>query len=119
MGIFNKHFRGTDPIQPIVRTLGMIGKLKLEGLKTLANMENEKELSGKKEFKVGEVFQCGLVKLRCEESQEIRKCFKCFFCDKYLYDCDVDYSIKGEMGCFCNAGDREDRTDVIFVKVEE
>lgn len=55
MGIFNKHFRGTDPIQPIVRTLGMIGKLKLEGLKTLANMENEKELSGKKEFKVGEV----------------------------------------------------------------
>lgn len=55
MGIFKKHFRGTDPIQPIVRTLGMIGKLKLEGLKTLANMENEKELSGKKEFKVGEV----------------------------------------------------------------
>lgn len=55
MGIFKKHIRGTDPIQPIVRTLGMIGKLKLEGLKTLANMENEKELSGKKEFKVGEV----------------------------------------------------------------
>ena len=61
MGIFKKHFRGTDPIQPIVRTLGMIGKLKLEGLKTLANMENEKELSGKKEFKVGEVFQCGII----------------------------------------------------------
>lgn len=27
MGIFKKHFRGTDPIQPIVRTLGIFVKV--------------------------------------------------------------------------------------------
>ena len=112
MGIFNKHFRGTNPIQPIVRTLGMIGKLKLEGLKTLANMENEKELSGKKEFKVGEVFQCGLVKLRCEKGY-CCSCDKCYFKDKG--NCHEFFDFSGS----CYASEREDKTDVIFVKVEE
>lgn len=113
MGIFNKHFRGTDPIQPIVRTLGMIGKLKLEGLKTLANMENEKELSGKKEFKVGEVFQCGLVKLRCEKV-ETYSCEGCLLNDIFETQ-GYCKKLVGE----CDSMNREDETDVIFVKVED
>lgn len=112
MGIFKKHFRGTDPIQPIVRTLGMIGKLKLEGLKTLANMENEKELSGKKEFKVGEVFQCGIVRLRCEKSG--LGCDGCYFL--CFRDCEV---INKRITGSCIRSEREDKQDVIFVKVEE
>lgn len=32
------------------------------------------------EYKVGEVFQCGLIKLRCEESRIIGSCCEgCFF----------------------------------------
>lgn len=112
MGIFKKHFRCTDPIQPIVRTLGMIGKLKLEGLKTLANMENEKELSGKKEFKVGEIFQFGLVKLKCDKG-DCGSCNNCYF--RYKDDCSVFFDFTGS----CHFSNRKDKTDVIFVKVED
>lgn len=64
----------------------------------------------KTEFKVDEVFLCGLIKLKCiEYEDENHSCRKCFF----RYKCDFD--IVG----FCSSKNREDRTNVIFVKVEE
>jgi hypothetical protein len=66
----------------------------------------------KKEFKVGETFQCGLVKLRVEEG---KGCCKCIFYNPYCFDCDITLPICG----LCSKNEREDKTDVIFVKVEE
>lgn len=71
-----------------------------------------------KEFKVGEVFQFGLIKLKVEKANygvlKDYKCngceFECLSCDFYFYD-----SYIGQ----CNAGLREDKTDVIFKKVED
>lgn len=60
-----------------------------------------------KEFKVGEVFQCGLIKLKVEKSG--RKCDGCYF----LGGCK-----RGITGA-CSAESREDKTDVIFVKVDD
>lgn len=67
----------------------------------------------KKKFKVGEVFQCGLVKLKVEKLD-----FSCdgrYFLGSYL-DCSVINSI---ITGSCIKPEREDNTDVIFVKVEE
>lgn len=71
----------------------------------------------KKEFKVGEIFQCGLVKLKVEKANyggwgsRCNDCeFQCLSCDFYSYE---DYL--GE----CKADLREDKTDVIFKKVED
>lgn len=66
----------------------------------------------KKEFKVGEVFQCGLVKLKCSNLYD--GCQGCFF-DKFMTDGEDCKLLIGE----CNGMYREDKTDVIFVKVEE
>lgn len=60
-----------------------------------------------KEFKVGEVFQCGLIKLKVEKSG--RKCDGCYL----INGCKL--TITGP----CSQESREDKTDVIFVKVEE
>lgn len=65
----------------------------------------------KKEFKVGEVFTCGLVKLKCVKSKEKGRCTGCFFLD--CANCDTE--IIGN----CIAALREDKTNVMFVKVEE
>lgn len=93
----------------------MIGKLsRLEGLKKIADMETGKETPKKKEFKIGEVFQCGLVKLRCEKDQGL--CFGCAFNDKNnLLLCEELIFVTGN----CSSEKRDDKTDVIFVKVEE
>lgn len=66
----------------------------------------------KKEYKIGEVFQFGLVKLRCES--ETDRCEGCFLNDITSYQKDCKKLI-GE----CEFIHREDDTDVIFVKVEE
>lgn len=66
----------------------------------------------KKEFKVGEVFQCGLVKLRVERIDDYR-CVEC-----YLNAFDCHGELCGLVG-ICNGFDREDKQNVIFVKVEE
>lgn len=66
----------------------------------------------KKEFKIGETFQCGLIKLKCEKGI-CESCANCNF--RYKDDCSVFFDFTGS----CNASDREDKTDVIFVKVEE
>lgn len=65
----------------------------------------------KKEFKIGEVFQCGLVKLKCAEN--IEGCRECFF--DVDEPCFAHVSLVGH----CDSLSREDNTDVIFVKVED
>lgn len=65
-----------------------------------------------KEFKVGEVFQCGLVKLRCEEDQGV--CKGCVFNNNNLL-CEELIFLTGH----CYSENREDNKNVIFVKVEE
>lgn len=68
----------------------------------------------KKEFKVGEVFQCGLIKLKVEKVRCIASwCDGCFFhfrCFKQIVR-----TIAGP----CIRTDREDKTDVVFKKVED
>lgn len=68
----------------------------------------------KTEFKIGETFQCGLIKLRCEESQIIGSCCEgCFF----HFCCFKETT--GNIAGPCARTHRKDKTDVIFVKVEE
>lgn len=71
----------------------------------------------KGEFKVGETFQCGLVKLKCVKSENPRDpCRGCFINQLTgNYDCFCFENIVGECTCY----DREDETSVIFVKVED
>lgn len=66
----------------------------------------------KKEFKVGETFQCGLVKLKCEKVH-CETCMDCYF--RYEDNCEVFFKFIGS----CCASNRVDKTNVIFVKVEE
>lgn len=65
----------------------------------------------KKEFKIGEVFLCGLVKLKCIKSDCV--CEGCYLND-FFYNEEECRAFVGD----CTQ-DREDETDVIFVKVEE
>lgn len=67
----------------------------------------------KKEFKIGETFQCGLVKLRVEKP-EIGLCKGCIFSSSF-YDCDSITDLTGP----CSWDEREDKASIIFVKVEE
>ena len=115
MGISRRLSPSIDPTRSIVKALGMIGKLsRLEGLKKIADMETGKETPKKKEFKVGEVFQCGLVKLRCEKKPQyckpLRRCEYCFLVPNIRCN---------KLGGNCSSCTREDKTDVIFVKVED
>lgn len=70
----------------------------------------------KKEFEIGEIFQLGLVKLKVEKT-DAKLCEQCENC--YLYEdienCRQLLNIIGS----CEAKNRKDKTDVIFVKVEE
>lgn len=66
----------------------------------------------RKEFKVGEEFQCGLIKLRVVEGNE-NSCLKCIL-NKTILCGNIDF-ITGS--CFSN--EREDGKDVYFVKVED
>lgn len=68
----------------------------------------------KKEFKVGEVFQCGLIKLKVEKVRSIAGCCDgCFF-----HFCCLKETVRTIAGP-CARTHREDKTDVVFVKVEE
>lgn len=68
----------------------------------------------KKEFKVGETFQCGLVKLRVEKARCVASwCDGCFFHFRCL-----KVTVRTIAGP-CTRTHREDKTDVVFVKVEE
>lgn len=67
----------------------------------------------KTEFKIGEVFQCGLVKLRCVKATNL--CDGCVFYNGDPLTKDCSYIALGNCGsCY-----RKDKTNVIFKKVEE
>lgn len=68
-------------------------------------------IMAKKEFKIGEEFQCGHVKLRVEKSTI---CQGCFFNNPMCNCAGNSYFIDS-----CISHQREDKTDVIFVEVEE
>lgn len=69
----------------------------------------------KKEFKIGEVFQCGLAKLKVQKAKEKGRkgCIGCVLNGSGHCHFAEDY-FGG-----CTSEEREDKTDVIFVKVEE
>lgn len=63
----------------------------------------------KTKFKIGEVFQCGLVKLKCVEYEgEGNPCDDCYF----------GWECKDMVGD-CSESSREDKSNVIFVKAED
>lgn len=66
----------------------------------------------KKNFKVGEIFQFGFVKLKCEKGIG-ESCINCHF--RYNDDCTCFFDFTGS----CKSSEREDKIDVIFVKVED
>lgn len=61
----------------------------------------------RQEFKLGETFLCGLIKLKCVEGHNA--CEGCYFEAHCLH----------EVAGRCGASSRADKTEVIFVKVEE
>lgn len=68
----------------------------------------------KEEHKIGEIFKCGSLKLKCEKKPEncasYRKCEYCF-----LESCGACVFLAGH----CSRLAREDKFDVIFLKVDE
>lgn len=73
-------------------------------------------MANKTEFKIGEEFQCGLVRLKCIEAKISNSCIGCFFGD--VYECDDEVS--GNCGFNeIRSKIRSDKKNVIFVKVEE
>ena len=69
----------------------------------------------KTEFKIGDEFCLGLVKLRVEESdKKVHRCLQCFL-GGLTSDCRAFRTLVGE----CSGPKREDGKDVFFVKVEE
>lgn len=66
------------------------------------------------EFKIGEVFQFGNIKLRVDVGKP-GKCAGCLLFDIVEGPCQRFFEVVGH----CQAMYRKDKTDVIFVKVEE
>lgn len=62
----------------------------------------------KKEFKVGEVFDAGLVRLKCVEEDSCEGCIFNYF------TCGAVDVIAGP----CSHAEREDNRDVIFIKAD-
>ena len=71
----------------------------------------------KKEFKVGEIFQFGDIKLKVEKSKESFQCQGCFFHESKDVYC-IDQFVLDATGD-CSLSKRKDKTPVKFVKVEE
>lgn len=66
-----------------------------------------------KEYKIGKTFHIGLTKLRVETAK--KRCEGCYFIkDKSCMQKDISKKIG-----FCDKIFREDRNDVVFVKVEK
>lgn len=71
----------------------------------------------KKEFAIGETFQYGLAKLKCVKAPckgRYDSCSQCIFYDDCQEVCSIPYFIGN-----CYKTQREDKTDVIFKKVED
>lgn len=71
----------------------------------------------KKEFAIGETFQYGLAKLKCVKAPYKYQSDNCYQCALYYgwEDMCLRQGFVGE----CDGIEREDKTDVIFVKVED
>lgn len=70
----------------------------------------------KKEYKIGETFQCGLANLKCVSQEAGTGCNNCFFircCTPLGMDC-ID-KIVGN----CAAFERTDKTNVVFIEVKD
>lgn len=67
----------------------------------------------KKEFKIGEVFQCGLVKLKCVKAKDEKH--PCCGCILDTCNCLKFEEFVGP----CQDCIREDKTNVIFIKVND
>lgn len=63
----------------------------------------------KKEFKVGEVFTAGLVRLKCVEGDT---------CDGCIFEDCMSCSFRDETIGPCNCAEREDKKNVIFIKAD-
>lgn len=81
----------------------------------MADIEEIKKTNSmdRSEFKVGEVFQCGLIKVKVVEST-LSGC-----CDGCLFHFNCIRTTTRDIAGPCSRTEREDRTDVIFVKMEE
>lgn len=67
------------------------------------------------EFKIGEILQCGSIKLKVEKVKgDNHLCNGCFFYNS-MYECENDKYFIGS----CSSKEREDKNNVIFVKVED
>lgn len=63
------------------------------------------------EIKVKEIFQCGLIKLKCIKCDDGQhSCDGCFFCGKCFF-----FEITG----YCSSINRKDKNNVIFIEVKE
>lgn len=67
----------------------------------------------KKEYKIGEVFQFGRIKLKCEKYKNKKS--PCFGCTFEHCNCLYAQYFTGP----CQDSIREDKTDVIFVEVKD
>lgn len=65
----------------------------------------------KKEFKLDEEFQFGLLRLKCVRTEKYGRCYGCYFGN--VLRCSVR-----EVG-ECESEKREDKTDVMFINVEQ
>lgn len=72
----------------------------------------------KKEFKIGEIFQFGLVKLKCRKAKLSAPYCRCEDCYIFKDSRSCPYQLRTFLGN-CNGEKREDKTSVIFVKVRE
>lgn len=68
----------------------------------------------KREYKIGETFQCGLVKLKVVETSGLN-CSKCFFYPICTALGD-DSSLLTEFTGGCCIADRHDKGNIIFIK---
>ena len=71
------------------------------------------KIDKKNQFQIGEVFQFGLIKLKCISSEKENYCNGCFF--------EPDNCIETHLESTgpCAKQQRHDKTDVIFVKSED
>lgn len=67
------------------------------------------------EYKVGEVFQFGKIKLKCVENMEDDPCSGCVFLDSHISICESLPKFIGEC-CYLS---RNDRKSVIFIEAKE
>lgn len=66
----------------------------------------------KREYKIGETFQCGITTLKCVKEINNRGCNGCFFEELCTRACSISRLVGN-----CSCGEREDEEDVIFIEV--